>query len=62
MNGDYLEISGGVPLIGEVSVSGAKNAVTKLIVASILTDKVCVLTNVPNISEIEITLDLCRAI
>ncbi len=62
MHLDYLKITGGVPLIGEVSVTGAKNAVTKIIVASILTDKECTLTNVPNITEVQITLDLCRAI
>jgi UDP-N-acetylglucosamine 1-carboxyvinyltransferase len=62
MNVDYLEITGGVPLFGEVAVSGAKNAVTKLIVASILTDKQCLLKNVPNITEVDVTLDLCRAI
>lgn len=62
MNLDYLEVNGGVPLRGEVSVTGAKNAVTKIIVASLLSDKKCILNNVPNISEVEITLDLCREI
>ena len=57
---DYLEIRGGVPLKGEVEVTGAKNAVTKMIVASLLSDKKCRLLNVPNISEVEVTLDLCR--
>jgi UDP-N-acetylglucosamine 1-carboxyvinyltransferase len=60
MNLDYLEITGGFPLQGEVTVTGAKNAVTKMIVASLLSDKVCIFTNVPNISEVEITLDLCK--
>ena len=59
---DYLEITGGVPLNGEVVVTGAKNAVTKMIVASLLSDKKCTFTNVPNISEVEITLDLCKEI
>lgn len=57
---DYLEITGGIPLEGEVTVTGAKNAVTKMIVASLLSDKTCIFTNVPNISEVEITLDLCK--
>lgn len=57
---EYLEIEGGHPLIGEVTVTGAKNAVTKLIVASMLSDKKCIFTNVPNITEVEVTLDLCR--
>ena len=62
MNLDYLEIKGGVPLLGEVCVSGAKNATTKLIVASMLSDKKCVFYNVPNISEVQITLELCKEI
>ncbi len=45
---------------GKVTVTGAKNAVTKMIVASLLSDKVCIFTNVPNISEVEITLELCK--
>ena len=62
MNLDYLEIQGGAPLQGEVEVTGAKNAVTKMIVASLLSDKKCRFTNVPNISEVEITLELCKEI
>jgi UDP-N-acetylglucosamine 1-carboxyvinyltransferase len=60
MDFDYLEIKGGYPLHGEVSVTGAKNAVTKIIVASLLTDKKILLRNVPNITDVEITLELCK--
>ncbi|MCH9621836.1 MAG: UDP-N-acetylglucosamine 1-carboxyvinyltransferase 1 [Chlamydiia bacterium] len=62
MNFDYFEIKGGIPLNGEVKVTGAKNAVTKIIVASMLSDKKCTLHNVPNISDVEITLELCKEI
>lgn len=56
----YLEIEGGVPLEGTIRAQGAKNATTKLLVASLVSDQLCVLNNVPNIGDVEITLDLCR--
>lgn len=59
---DLLKISGGKPLEGTVRAAGAKNAVTKLLVASLLSDKRCVFYNVPNIAEVEITVELCREI
>ena len=59
---DRIKIKGGTPLEGRVRASGAKNAVTKLLVASLLTDKRCTFYNVPNIAEVEITVDLCKEI
>ena len=56
----YFEIKGGAPLKGSVQVQGAKNATTKLLVASLISDQPCVFNNVPNIGDVEITLDLCR--
>ncbi len=55
-----LIIRGGTPLSGEVQVAGAKNATTKLLVASLLSDKRCTLYNVPNIGDVEITVALCK--
>jgi UDP-N-acetylglucosamine 1-carboxyvinyltransferase len=43
----HYVIEGGVPLRGEVWLSGAKNAVTKLMVATLLTEDVCTLHNAP---------------
>lgn len=59
---DILKIKGGTPLKGSVKAAGAKNAITKLLVASLLSDKRCVFFNVPNIADVEITVDLCREI
>jgi UDP-N-acetylglucosamine 1-carboxyvinyltransferase len=61
-NSPYYLISGGTPLHGEVSISGAKNAVTKLIIASLLTKEACLLRNVPLIGDLELTLTLCHDI
>ena len=53
---DKFVIKGGTPLRGEVQVSGAKNAVVAIIPAVILSDEPCVLENVPNISDVSISL------
>ncbi len=58
----YYEIEGGRPLNGEIEISGAKNAATKLIIASLLSDDVCVLSNVPRIRDVEQTLNICDAL
>lgn len=47
-------ITGGTPLSGEVRIAGAKNAVLKMMAAAVLTDELCVLRNVPNISDVAI--------
>lgn len=59
---EVLKIKGGAPLKGTVKASGAKNAITKLLVASLLSDKRCVFYNVPNIGEVDITVELCQEI
>ncbi len=59
---EVLKISGGVPLEGKIKAAGAKNAITKLLIASLISDKRCIFYNVPNIVEVEITLELCREV
>ncbi|MDE3047548.1 MAG: UDP-N-acetylglucosamine 1-carboxyvinyltransferase, partial [Verrucomicrobiota bacterium] len=59
---DVLKIKGGKPLSGQIRASGAKNAMTKLLVASLLSDKKCTFFNVPNIGDVEITVNLCKEI
>lgn len=59
---EVLQIKGGTPLIGEVKAAGAKNAMTKLLVASLLSDKRCIFYNVPNIGDVEVTVALCQEI
>lgn len=52
------EIVGGAALHGTVRASGAKNAVTKELVATLLTAEPCELANVPRIDEIDVTLGM----
>ncbi len=49
---DKIFINGGNPLKGEVNVSGAKNAVLAILPAAILAQDVCVIENVPDISDV----------
>jgi UDP-N-acetylglucosamine 1-carboxyvinyltransferase len=50
---DSLLIKGGVPLHGEVTVSGAKNAVLPIMAATLLTSEPCVIHRVPNLSDVQ---------
>lgn len=59
---EVLKIKGGTPLRGHVKAAGAKNAMTKLLVASLLSDKRCRFYNVPNIGDVEVTVALCQEI
>jgi len=51
-------INGGKPLQGEVSIRGAKNAGFKEIIASLLTDQPCLITNLPQISDVRLTTSI----
>ncbi|MBI4029822.1 UDP-N-acetylglucosamine 1-carboxyvinyltransferase [Candidatus Berkelbacteria bacterium] len=58
MCSQFFEIEGGHPLKGEVTVSGAKNAANKMLVASMLSAKESVFANVPDIGEVDIAKEL----
>jgi UDP-N-acetylglucosamine 1-carboxyvinyltransferase len=45
-------IEGGVPLRGTVTAATSKNAVLPIMAATLLTDEVCTLTDVPRISDV----------
>ncbi|HAH78447.1 MAG TPA: UDP-N-acetylglucosamine 1-carboxyvinyltransferase [Ruminococcaceae bacterium] len=49
---DKFVVQGGCRLTGEVPVSGAKNAAIAIIPAAILSDGVCRIENVPNITDV----------
>lgn len=58
--GEILKVNGGHPLVGEITVRGAKNFVSKAMVAALLTEETSVLRNVPNIRDVEIVSELLR--
>ncbi len=49
---DSLLIKGGIPLHGEVTVGGAKNAVLPILAATLLTAEPCVIRRVPDLSDV----------
>ncbi|MDP5083367.1 MAG: UDP-N-acetylglucosamine 1-carboxyvinyltransferase [Rickettsiaceae bacterium] len=49
---DSILIRGGKPLIGEITISGSKNASLPLMAASLLTEQTLELTNIPQLSDI----------
>ena len=48
---DSFLIKGGVPLHGEVNISGSKNAALPIMAATLLTDEPCVIRRVPDLSD-----------
>ena len=55
-------IRGGKPLMGEVTISGAKNAAVALLPATILAADKCVLENVPDIHDVAVSLQTLAAL
>jgi len=62
MSASAYIIRGGTPAIGTIRCLGAKNFVTKAMVASILGDTPCKLTNVPTIGDSAITTEMLTSI
>jgi len=55
---DKLIISGGVPLEGEIRISGAKNAALPILAATLLADSPAIIGNVPHLHDITTTMEL----
>ena len=53
-------INGPSTLHGEVEISGAKNAAVAIIPATVLAQDVCVIENVPNISDVTILFQILK--
>jgi UDP-N-acetylglucosamine 1-carboxyvinyltransferase len=53
-------IQGGAELSGEVTISGAKNAALPILAATLLTNEINVLKNVPNVKDIDTMLKLFK--
>jgi len=54
------EIIGGNPLVGTVTISGAKNAAVAILPAAVLVAGRCRVENVPDISDVRILLNILR--
>ena len=59
---DYFQIHGGTPLQGRIPISGAKNAALPILAATLLTDKVSALSNVPHLNDVTTMVELLGAL
>ena len=59
---EQLHIIGGHRLSGKVKISGAKNAVLKLMAASILVENECIIRNVPQIKDVLTMIEVLRSL
>src|SRR5829696_9435801 len=57
---EVFRIEGGVPLHGEVPISGSKNAALKMFAAATLTGERCRFTNVPEIEDVRVMTETLR--
>ncbi|MCI9455862.1 MAG: UDP-N-acetylglucosamine 1-carboxyvinyltransferase [Oscillospiraceae bacterium] len=57
---DKFVIHGGIPLHGEVTISGAKNAAVAIIPAAILSNGPCIIENVPRVSDVSTLVHILR--
>ena len=55
---EKLVITGGTPLKGEVTISGAKNAAVAILPAALLINGKCTIENLPNISDVKISCEI----
>ena len=53
-----LEVEGNVPLLGSVSISGAKNSAVALIPTALLSNEKTTITNIPDITDIDVLCDI----
>jgi UDP-N-acetylglucosamine 1-carboxyvinyltransferase len=53
-----LIIKGGVPLLGDVRVSGSKNAVLPILAGTLLADSPVIVRNVPHLHDVTTTMEL----
>ena len=55
-------MKGGNPLVGDVVISGAKNAALGILAASIMTDEEVVIENLPDVRDINVLLEAIQEI
>jgi len=57
-----IRVQGGVPLEGNVQISGAKNAALPAVLATLLTDQPVQIANAPHLADVETALKLTQAL
>ena len=73
MNNDFLKdmdivspekyiMKGGIPLVGEVEIGGAKNAALPILAAAVMTDDEVIIENVPDVRDTRVLLQAIESI
>ncbi len=62
MESDVFEVIGGVALKGEITPQGAKNEALQIICATLLTDEKVTISNVPNIRDVNLLIELVKGL
>ena len=58
MSKDKMLITGGRPLMGEITVSGGKNTAVAVIPATLLCDEPCTIENLPDIDDVHVLIEI----
>ncbi len=58
----HYEIEGGIPLKGRIKASGNKNSALPCLAASLLTDQPVVLSNLPEIEDVHVMIEILKAL
>jgi UDP-N-acetylglucosamine 1-carboxyvinyltransferase len=59
---ESFQIKGGVPLHGDVEISGSKNAALPIMAAALLTDEPCVIRRVPDLSDTRFMVEILKSL
>lgn len=59
---EQYAIKGGIPLVGEVEIGGAKNAALAILAASVMTDETVLIENVPDVRDVKVLLQAMESI
>ena len=59
---DKMLITGGNPLVGEITVSGGKNTAVAVIPAALLCNEPCTIENLPDIEDVRALVDILRGL
>jgi UDP-N-acetylglucosamine 1-carboxyvinyltransferase len=62
LNREQFVIEGNHKLEGAITASGNKNAATKMLPACLLTDEPVILNNVPDIADVDVTINILRSL
>ncbi|MBQ7581475.1 MAG: UDP-N-acetylglucosamine 1-carboxyvinyltransferase, partial [Lachnospiraceae bacterium] len=55
-------IKGGVPLVGEVDIAGAKNAALGILAAATMTDESVIIENMPDVRDTNVLIQAMESI